>query len=142
MGIRAHFTVITEEDLRQITEGGNPSLEGGRKYRLEKSWTDFQTIFSAFEPPLDKTIVGDTKHPQETHSIEMRSHDFYCGFVSVPLVQTIATKLNSIDDEQILCLYRDANVAEHDPDLYFFGQLKAAYSDAASESNALMILIA
>jgi len=142
MGVRAHFTVITEEDLRQVTEGGNPSLEGGRKYRLEKSWTDFQTIFSAFEPPLDKTIVGDTKHPQATHSIEMFSHDFYCGFVSVPLVQAITAKLNLIDDEQILCLYRDANGSVHDSDLYYFGQLKSAYSDAASGSNALMILIA
>ncbi len=144
MGIRAGLTVISAEALHEIELGGNPALDGATRYAIDSLWVDFHAAFKQQGPPLDKVIAGDTAHPQSTHSLEAlgASYDYYCGFVSVSLVQSIADTLDGIDNDHIRRLFAPANVLDRDPDLYFFNQLRSAYSDAASGNNALMIVIA
>src|SRR5262249_36740194 len=125
-------------------KGGEPKLPDEPRYFVDKSWHDFHKVFQQKKPPLNQAMTGDSFHPLSPHSLDdfcAGSHDYYIAFASPKLVRQVAEALEAVTVSNyrrwLRTLFEDGchYGAER------FVDLKAAYQQAASRKNALMIVI-
>jgi Domain of unknown function (DUF1877) len=148
MGVRAGLHEITPQAFDEMMAGGNPDVSGGKYYALDKAWSEIHDMLQPAGYPLNQAIVGDALHPDSNHSYEdfcVGKHDYYAGFVSVEMVKKIARALEGIQVPDIPEISRRG---ENDSHVYIdyvgsmFRVLQAAYREASSRGNALMVVIA
>jgi hypothetical protein len=148
MGVRAGLHEITPQAFAEMMAGRNPDISGGKCYSLDKAWSEIHDMLQPAGYPLNRAIVGNALHPSSDHSYEdfyEGKHDWYAGFVTVELVRKIARALEGIQVPDIPEISRRG---EDDSHVYIdyvgsmFRVLQAAYLEASSHGNALMVVIA
>jgi hypothetical protein len=148
MGVRAGLHEITPQAFDEMMAGGNPDISGGKYYALDKAWSEIHDMLKPAGYPLNQAIVGDVLLPGSEHSYEdfyEGKHDWYAGGVTVEMVRKIAKALEAIQVPDVPEIsYR----GENDSHVYIdyvgsmFRVLQAAYREASSRGNALMVVIA
>jgi hypothetical protein len=145
MGLRAGLTEITPDVFDQIARGEEPDLPSGERRSIDKAWDDFHVVFKKEGPPLSLAIAGDVLHPESRHTLEDflgGNHDYYVGFMSPGLVRDIANALTGFALSELTRRCEALDPGQYTCGLGFFGELKAAYTEAAQRGNALVIVIA
>jgi hypothetical protein len=144
MGIRAGLTEITPETFEQVAAGREPDLTGSERYSIDKAWHDSHVVFGPMGPPLSFAISGDWRHPLSPHSLDEfceGKREYYLGFVSPGLVNEIAQALSNLTDLQLAQWCGQYGDEQNNCAATFFPDLKAAYANAATRGNALVIVI-
>ena len=144
MGIRAGLTEITPDVFEQVRTGGEPDLSEGPRHSIDKAWQDFHSVFRAKGQPLSLAISGDYLHPSSSHTLDefcKGDHDYYVGFASPTLVQHVADSLAAVTATEYKHWESELFGDHYNGGETLFPHLKAAYVDAATRNNALMIVI-
>lgn len=143
MGITASLKAI-QIDLFERWIAGSEENSGGPGESIDKAWSEFHKVFASLGSPLSLAITGDHRHPvcpQTYDEFRAGEHEIYLGLVSPELVREIAEALSKLTLEE----YKRRDFELHGEDFCFgdtyLTTLKAVYANAASQGNAIVVLI-
>lgn len=138
MGLNADLTVISRTDYRKYPRVSPTPLA---EFALNKGWTALESALRDMPKPLGLALRGDRPTLAEFEG----DWDAYDAFVTPGLVRRIDAVLAVVSDAEMISALKAVGYArlkrKHAEHLAFFGQLKAAYREAAKRDAYLRIFI-
>ena len=144
MGVRAHLTEIAPYLFEQVVAGGEPHLPDAPSHSIDKAWYEFHLVLRTKGLPLCLAVAGDFLHPQSPHTLDefcKGDHEYYVGFASPKLVQEVGDALANLTVSDYKRWEAELVGPDYNCGEMFFPNLKAAYTEAAAQGHALMIVI-